>query len=285
MDRIAPEIETLVNKLHTRGRLRVWSIIISIFGDSILPHGGVVSTGTLGELTGLLGIDPGAMRSALSRLTKEGWLQRQRIGRSSRYSLTAHGVKDFVPASQRIYAMSPHTGPAFWTLAVTDRAAARDPLESAGFTALTGTLFIRASHTDTPVNAPADVLVMHGRLENIPDWARKGLADVNTANAFGAILADFAPLFAYLNNGGTLSPEAGITARSLLIHDWRRAVLRLPDLPPDFFGPDWPEQKCRTFVARLYRLLTPPAGEWLARAAELDPSPDPMFYQRFTPTS
>ena len=36
------DIEPLLKQLHSQGRLRVWSLIITFFGDSILNKGGEV---------------------------------------------------------------------------------------------------------------------------------------------------------------------------------------------------------------------------------------------------
>ena len=76
MDPLAPLIETLT----ADGRLRVWSLVITVFGDSVEPRGGTISTARLGRLLGRIGVGSGALRTALSRLAGDGWVTAQRKG-------------------------------------------------------------------------------------------------------------------------------------------------------------------------------------------------------------
>ncbi|NBR89524.1 MAG: phenylacetic acid degradation protein, partial [Rhodobacteraceae bacterium] len=43
MDPLAP----LIDALHAEGRLRVWSLVITVFGDSVQHRGGRISTARL----------------------------------------------------------------------------------------------------------------------------------------------------------------------------------------------------------------------------------------------
>ncbi len=262
MDRVSTEIGALVDRLHGRGRLRVWSIIISIFGDSVLPHGGTVSAGTLGAIAEALRIEPGALRSALSRLAKEGWIAREKVGRNSRYSLSPEGLRAFVPAAERIYAARGRDMPARWTVAIPPRG--ENP-EADGFVPLGGGVFI----SERPVADVPDCLVLDGPVSQIPDWVKLAVGPEQDAEAYREIPAAFGALKNTLDAGAEVSPLQAITARTLLIHDWRRAVLRHADLPEAFFPDDWPAADCRAFVAGLYGLLTPSAEAWLAAAPEL----------------
>ncbi len=106
MDRLAPLIETL----NADGRLRVWSLVISVFGDLVQHRGGAMDTARLQRILGRIGVEPGAVRTALSRLSRDGWVTGDRNGRISTYRLTPEGVGSFAQATQQIYA-APHAGP------------------------------------------------------------------------------------------------------------------------------------------------------------------------------
>ena len=63
------DIEPLLKQLHSQGRLRVWSLIITFFGDSILNKGGEVEASRIKALMRAMRIESGTLRTALSRLT------------------------------------------------------------------------------------------------------------------------------------------------------------------------------------------------------------------------
>src|ERR1700754_4716532 len=79
LDRIIKELK--------REPSRTGSIIITVFGDAIVPRGGSVWLGTLLEFFETLDIDASVVRTAMSRLTADGWFEREKVGRNSFYRL------------------------------------------------------------------------------------------------------------------------------------------------------------------------------------------------------
>ena len=73
---------------------RTGSIVITVFGDAIVPRGGSVWLGTLLEFFAALDIDSGVVRTAMSRLAADGWLERNKVGRNSFYRLAEQGTAD-----------------------------------------------------------------------------------------------------------------------------------------------------------------------------------------------
>ena len=71
---------------------RVWSIIVSLFGDLAQRPGDRISGSVLSRITEPMGIKPEAMRVALHRLRSDGWILSEREGRTSRYCLTESGL-------------------------------------------------------------------------------------------------------------------------------------------------------------------------------------------------
>ncbi|HEX5691138.1 MAG TPA: hypothetical protein VFX76_14085, partial [Roseiflexaceae bacterium] len=70
---------------------RAQFLILTLFGDYLLPRGGAIWTSSLLALLELLGVGERAARSALSRMAGRGWLLARRQGRRSQYSLTSSG--------------------------------------------------------------------------------------------------------------------------------------------------------------------------------------------------
>ncbi len=239
MDRLAP----LLTTLEADGRLRVWSLVITVFGDSVQPRGGRVSTARLNRLLGRIGVEPGALRTALSRLGRDGWVDSERDGRLSHYRLTPEGRAKFTDATSRIYA--PPRGPvAGWALSLED---SPDP------TALhVGGMALRPA--DAP--APPARLRLVGQLQTlVPDVAQDILTDAHRA-ALQALRADLNALVAPPHD-----PLDAAAARTLLIHRWRRIVLRHPELTAPLLPPGWAIAP-RAAVARAWHDLTPLAEAW-----------------------
>src|SRR3954465_2104561 len=90
---------------------RTGSIVITVFGDAIVPRGGSVWLGTLLDFFKTLEIDSGVVRTAMSRLAADGWLEREKIGRNSFYRLAKKGRQTFDAAVTHVY--NPHV--AEWT--------------------------------------------------------------------------------------------------------------------------------------------------------------------------
>src|SRR5258706_14462824 len=66
---------------------RTGSIVITVFGDAIVPRGGSVWLGTLLEFFRTIDIDSGVVRTAMSRLATDGWVERNKVGPNSFYRL------------------------------------------------------------------------------------------------------------------------------------------------------------------------------------------------------
>ena len=269
----------LVSALHGEGRLRVWSLVITIFGDSIQPRGGRVSAARLQEILGRLGIEAGALRTAMSRLVKEGWVERERDGRLSFYRLSPKGVAEFEPATRRIYSDGSAAAEA-WVLALVPNRA-----DLSGGIAMPGgaRLWPSGEAPAESVLAQAGAVVLRGALDPLPLAAMRNLAGPGAEADYARLMADFAPL----GRGRieAMAPLDALAARTLLIHRWRRLVLRCPDLPATLVPADWPARQARALVADLYGRLVAVSDPWLDAALPGGitglPAPDPGFSARF----
>lgn len=290
------ELATLVERLHASERLRVWSIVITLYGDAIAPRGGVLWLGALQALTERLGIGAGALRAAMSRLAADGWLTRRRLGRKSYYALAEAGRRDFDLATRRIYAADPVAWDGRWTLCVFPEAngEARDTrqrrLRDLGFGAVAPNVFLRpeTAHAPEAGSALADGLVFTaegGAAAGQAELLRAAWPLEAAAEAYAAVLAAFSPLSEALAAGDRLDPLSAMAARGLLIHDFRRAALRDPLLPEALRPAGWPGTPARLLAAVLYRRLLPDSEAWLDRCdgrpeGQLPP-PDSSFFNRF----
>ena len=112
-----PSPGELAAALGTPVRLKTWSLIVTFFGDAILPRGGLISAISLGQVMEVIGVEPGAVRTAVSRLASDGWIERERNGRASFYRMAEFREVAFKEAAKRIYgATTAHQTNGNWAL-------------------------------------------------------------------------------------------------------------------------------------------------------------------------
>jgi len=70
-------------------------------------------------------------------------------------------------------------------------------------------------------------------------------------------LERYGRLSSYLASGEPLHGADAMTARLMLVHDYRFVLLRDPRLPVDALPENWPGYDARTLFADLYRRLAP----------------------------
>ena len=255
------EIDRHVARLHSNGRLRVWSLIITFFGDAVALRGGRVALSTLQDAMGLLKIEAGAVRTALSRLAGEGWVEREREGRLSFYKLTDEGRAAFDEPTKRIYAGAAPAWDGDWTVAIQaqDKIAENTLawLRNLGFVAAGGKTWLRAGGDTGP--APDDVLVISGTGSELPAPLLSLWKLDDHAAHYHALMVDWQSFCA----PEELSPDECMAARTLLIHDWRRIVLRDPGLPDSLLPDGWIGHDARNLVRKIYNGLRPGSENWL----------------------
>ena len=96
-----------------------------------------------------------------------------------------------------------------------------------------------------------------------------------TADAYLKFMKTFEPLHLWILSGEQLTEADAFTARVLLIHHYRRVVLRDPLLPTALLPADWPGRAARALCGEIYRALLPASEQWLDRHATNESGPLP----------
>lgn len=291
MTRTIDNLDQLITKLHNGGRLRVWSIIVTVFGDMIMPRGGTVGLSTLQTITDRLAIEPGALRTAMSRLTKDGWVSRSRHGRNSFYHLTPNGIAEIDAASTRIYAGAPRPAGERWLLFLgegrsgAERLRLDERMDQLGFISLQHGAYLWTDIRAAPSIDAGEFMVMAGEVRAVPVWLQTQMGPADLAEGYRQLMTDFTGLADGLAAGEALSPLDAMAARCLLVHGWRRLILRQIDGPIELFPSDWPGEITRRFVGDLYAQLIPASEAWLEGQAMWPtgtlPSVEPRLEGRF----
>ncbi|MBL4667050.1 MAG: hypothetical protein JKY04_06705, partial [Sneathiella sp.] len=111
------EIMGLPEKLDLKAR----SLLVTVWGDSIVPHGGTVWLGSLIDLVAPFGLNERAVRTSVFRLKNEKTLSSHQEGRRSFYTLTPSGQHRFEEATKRIYNRFGEVWHGEWTLLFSER--------------------------------------------------------------------------------------------------------------------------------------------------------------------
>jgi phenylacetic acid degradation operon negative regulatory protein len=285
------------------------TLLVTIFGDAVAPRGGEVWLGTLSRLVEPLGINDRLVRTSLQRLVADGLLVNRRDGRLSFYSIAPAARHEFWEADRRIY--HPRTATPWdgrWTIAVepaglpaAERTALRQQLAWLGFAALGPPVHVcPLNRTDELQHLLADlgltdqVVVFRGEVAaagrsnaDLAQTLTGGLQELEPV--WKKFLRRFGPLAEGLTAPGvTVDPEDAFLTRILLVHAYRRVVLREPELPAELWPSEWIGEQAYAVAATCYRALAESAEAHLHRVcavADLVLAPlDPVYADRFAPS-
>lgn len=259
----SPALEAIIAGLR-REPSRTGSIVITIFGDAIAPRGGSVWLGTLLAFFRGLGIEDGAVRTAMSRLTADGWLERRRVGRNSFYRLAEHGRADFEAATRQIYVPRLPVWDGRMACLVTQDREAATALSAAGFGQVSPGLWIAPGAPSIP-DAAADAIRLDATIaqKDRLRLAAEAWPIARVATSYQRFVGQFGPLREEIEGGLSLSPSEAFAARILTIHFYRRVILRDPLLPPALLPEPWPGEEARRLSADLYGMLLQASEAWL----------------------
>lgn len=295
-----------IDSILAERRLRANSIIITVYGDSIAPHGGTVWLGSFIRLVEALGLNQRMVRTSVFRLAKEKWLVSEQIGRKSYYSLTASGRRRFEHAYRRIYDEPQAQWAGGWQIVLLtssrlgppQRDALRKDLLWGGFGLIAPGVFAHPSDdrasladilheneiVDTVVTMTARTIdaLSSGSIQELV----KDCWDLNTiAQDYKQFIKRFRPVMRSLMLADSIDPEQCFVVRTLLMHEYRRVLLRDPQLPQELLPRDWPGPIARQLCQELYSVTQCGGEQYLTNVLETADGPLPpvsaYFYQRF----
>jgi len=287
---------------------RARSLVVTVWGDALAPHGGAVWLAGLIRLMAPFGMNERLVRTSVFRLVRDGWLSRQSHGRRSRYRLTREGVRRFDQAHHRIYTIPNPDWDGAWevVLAPSDAAGAatrlklRDELAWEGFGTLAPGTYARPLRGDSALPRIVSALRLESRItvlraKDDPSLGGAPLAArVETAWNLAALASDYRRFLARFGgvidtfrtaDGRNRDPAQCFVVRTLLIHAFRRVLLRDPQLPSALLPLDWPGAAafalCRDFYRLTHKHSEMHVSATLAPDGDPLPPANPEFYRRF----
>lgn len=295
-----PLVQADIDGLLQREPLRVRSLVVTLCGDCIAPNGGMFFLGALIRFLQPLGVSERAIRTAVFRLSKEGMFKTEREGRRSRYMLTRAARRQFSAAERRIYraghVKSGHVKyssaqglkeDVSWTLVLLpndlsgpERDQIRKELGWQGFSSLSPTVLAHANPALDEAVASLKGMDMSDRAvvmsANVSSVTASTALSAMVGNAwpldaidarYGAFIDIYTPFAQRLDylakSGAVLDSEIAFRLRVLLVHDFRRALLRDPGLPLDLAPEGWRGEDARALFERIYRRIAPDAQDYV----------------------
>jgi len=305
-DKASTAAAELVARFRRQRPLRGGSLIVTIFGDSIMPRGGAVALGSLIALAAPFGLNERLVRTATARLAKDGWLEGHRAGKLSEYHLSRDGRERFAEATKRIYSEPDTEWSGRWTLVVlppmraAERKEIKEQLTWRGFGELSSSVFAHPELDSRSLDSRS-----FGKGLRSPDPLSKVIVfDANLTDddapqhlvglgwdleelglRYQRFVKRFERVLATVRGPRTLDDQACFIVRTLLIHEYRRLHLRDPLLPPRLLRANWPGAQAAALCRDIYASVFAASEAHLSRvAAQLDgplPPPDASVMHRF----
>ena len=298
------QLASLIQEFQQKRPVRAGSLIITIYGDVIHPRGGNVWLGSLMKLVAPMGINERLVRTSVYRLVQDSWLQIEKVGRCSYYSITGDGLRRFRQAFEQVYSIGDDDWNGGWCLVLLNqlepdlRLKVREELKWLGFGNLSPAIMQHPRFKPeqlTPLlqdwGASDDAIVMqtHPIEPRNSKALRRQVKESWDLDELGLrykrFLEKFRPLWKELNHNDNLTPGDCLAARLLLIHEYRKILLRDPLLPDELLPSDWEGRSAKQLCRNLYIAIYARSDQFLACNLENASGPLPAsgagFYRRF----
>jgi phenylacetic acid degradation operon negative regulatory protein len=250
------------------------SALFDLYGDYLRPRGGRAPVAALVKLLAPLGIAAPAVRTAVSRMVRQGWLHPMRLVSGPGYLLTPKAARRLDEAAARIY----RTGRAGWdgrfdliilAAPLPRRDAGR--LAFLGYGSLGEHTWVAPRHADEVDSVLVATGIGYERFSAGHAAGSPGAADVvgrawdlsELARAYQQFVDDLRPVVSAVTIRST--DEEAYAARFQLVHAWRNFLFRDPQLPPSLLPPRWPGASAAGFFDRHSTRLRPAADRYVER--------------------
>ncbi|MDC4605898.1 phenylacetic acid degradation operon negative regulatory protein PaaX [Acinetobacter baumannii] len=304
---MSAKIQQIIDSVVKNETLSGTSLISTIFGDSVLHRGGNISLASLIQLLELFGFNDRAVRTSVFRLVKNDWLCSDKIGRTSFYRITDSSRSTYLQAEQRIYNDQMKEWDHYWDLILMssldteNKALLKKELEWLGFANISTNLMaypgcnrIELQRLLVDLNMSEQVVVFKAEtlqlFNNSVDTIGRMLRTNWPIDELRQRYLQFLDIFReigvlLMQENEQLEPLQAFQIRTLLIHYYRRILLKDPALPLELLPTDWPAISARTLSMNIYKKVFEPADEYFLSVAATAEGPMPNatahYWRRF----
>ena len=261
---------------HTRC-MQARSALFDVYGDHLRSRGSQAPVAAVVRILGPVGIAAPAVRTAISRMVSQGWLEPVQLRGGRGYRTTERANRRLDEAGDRIYGRRQQQWDGAWHLVLVDHPAARSArarlradLTFLGYAELSDNVwvspFARGELESVLARAGAGARTARAvdvRPEPTEAWDLDELRAeyeswIETAEALVAGGVDAA----------ADPDEAAFAGRFHLVHEWRKFLFADPGLPDELLPADWPGQAAAELFQREAARLAPGADRFVARCLD-----------------
>lgn len=239
-------VHTTVQQLTKLEAIKTWSLVVTLLGDMSQPQ---MSGKQMGLLLGHVGLKPEAIRVAMHRLKKDGWIITSKNGREVLYSLSELGVA----ATQSVYSDVYRTDvkyPNGWSLYLFE---SDDAFEDRGpdVVRVLKRLYLLPNGHEAECSSALNIAVQD---DNIPAWLIERLIPVGVltiAKQLNRLALDIINAQAAdpLQPGAVTVDDSAL--RLLFLHRWRKMALRENTWAHIGLFPEGDMAQCQRHVTQL----------------------------------
>ncbi len=252
------------------------SALFDLYGDHLGPRGGQAPVAALVRLLAPLGVAAPAVRTAVSRMVRQDWLEPVALAAGPGYRLTERGSTRLEQAGARIYRVGAPSWDGRWHLLVLEpvpgratRERLRAGLAFLGYAQLADATWVAprpspevdqllaaegvradgfTSSQDTVTGADAGRLVRRA-------WDLDALA-----YAYSRWLARARTI---VGDEPSADDRSAFATRSELVHEWRKFLFTDPGLPRELLPEAWPGDRAAEFFTAAAERLRPAADRFV----------------------
>lgn len=279
----------LIEEFSNSPMVHANSLILTIFGDYICSHGGTIWLGSLIKLVESMGINQRLVRTSVFRLTEKGILQSQQIGRRSFYSLTEKGFRQFSIAAERIYSYPDTKWDGEWRLVFTTlknidkeiKERFQKELVWFGFNRISNGVYAhptagldRVQNIINEMEINDSVVIMQAKsmgnepLKSSANMIKYCFNFDMMKEEYSEFINFFKGVVKAAKSAKNKDEEICFLLRTLLIHKYRRILLREPELPHELVPEDCLSHQAREITEQLYKSICIPASQFFIETGE-----------------
>lgn len=252
------------------------SALFDLYGDYLRSRGGGAPVAALVRLLAPLGIAAPAVRTAVSRMVRQGWLHPVRLPAGPGYQITPKAARRLDEAAGRIYRTRKLGWDGHFDLVMLDGPVARRErqrlganLAYLGYGRLDEHVWVAPRPAEEVVSLLAEAGIRFERfraahvagLPGATALVRRAWNLDELGAAYERFMTEQHELLATVT--ARSSDEEAYAARFRLVHAWRTFLFRDPQLPPALLPDHWPGTTAAKFFDRHAARLRPAADRYV----------------------
>ncbi|MFC0189780.1 phenylacetic acid degradation operon negative regulatory protein PaaX [Fictibacillus aquaticus] len=265
------------NSLNTR------SMIFTLYGDYIRHYGSEIWIGSLIRFLEEFGHNEQAVRAAISRMSKQGWIESRKQGNKSYYFLTQRGQKRMDEAAKRIFKLQPEKWSGEWTMFTytipEEKRSIRDELRKelvwSGFGLLTNSFWISPGDQENQIQEVIEKYDIRSYVHYFtaqykgPDESTRlvrecwNLEEIN--ERYDEFIKKYSQKYVIDKNKiekGEMTDGECFVERTKLVHEYRKFLFVDPGLPQELLPAEWLGDHAASLFSDYYKALAVPSNRF-----------------------